>query len=224
MDPMNTSEQLIQAVKEGDANQVAALLRADLGLARTRTTEGLSVVLLATYYGHAAIAQQLANAGQPLDIFEASAIGKAGRVAELIQTDPGLVNAFSGDGFQPLGLAAFFGHADVVDALLRAGAHVNVASSNPMRVMPLHSAVANRNVAIARVLVEHGADVNATQQDDFTPLMEAAQNGDLETARLLLDHGADPAVTKTGGLTALMMAAEAGHTAMVELLQEPRVR
>ena len=47
-------------------------------------------------------------------------------------------------------------------------------------LMPLHSAVANRNVAIARMLVEHGADVNAAQQDDFTPLMEAAQNGDLE--------------------------------------------
>jgi ankyrin repeat protein len=39
---------------------------------------------------------------------------------------------------------------------------------------------------IARVLIAHGARVNAAQPESgFTPLHEAALNGDIEFARLL---------------------------------------
>jgi ankyrin repeat protein len=60
-----------------------------------------------------------------------------------------------------------------------------------MKVTPLHSAAAARQVAIARLLIAHGANVNAAQAESgFTPLYEAAANGDLEFATLLLEHGA----------------------------------
>ncbi|MCL4504914.1 MAG: ankyrin repeat domain-containing protein [Chloroflexi bacterium] len=209
----------IEAVKAGSVDAVKMALAADPRLAGARDESGLSVVLLAMYYGQTAIAQLLADRRTDLNIYEASAAGRSARVVELLRQEPSLANAFAADGFQPLGLAAFFGHLETVQALLNHGAAVNVASQNPLKVMPLHSAIANRHQAISRVLVEHGADVNARQQADFTPLMEAAQNGDLETAQLLLRHGADPQPTTTKGQTALSLAEQAGHAEMVELLR-----
>jgi ankyrin repeat protein len=43
---------------------------------------------------------------------------------------------------------------------------------------------------LAKLLLEHGADANARQQDDFTPLMEADQHGDARLRSLLVEHGA----------------------------------
>lgn len=42
----------------------------------------------------------------------------------------------------------------------------------------------------ARLLVEHGADVNAKTEDGWTALTAAAQTGHAQTARLLVEHGA----------------------------------
>src|SRR5439155_4037813 len=51
-------------------------------------------------------------------------------------------NAWAEDGFQPLGLASFFGHVDTARVLVEGGADVNSASRNDFKVMPLHSACA----------------------------------------------------------------------------------
>ena len=41
-----------------------------------------------------------------------------------------------------------------------------------------------------RELLEHGADPNARQQDEFTPLMAAVQTEDERLRELLVQHGA----------------------------------
>lgn len=121
----------------------------------------------------------------------------------------------------PLGLAAFFGHRETVEALLAAGAPVNVASRESMKVTPLHSAAAAREPAIARLLIEHGANVNATQIDSgFTPLHEAAANGDLEMASLLVDRGADVNAEMKDGKTPLAFALERNKAEMAEFLRK----
>jgi ankyrin repeat protein len=153
----------------------------------------MSDVLEAIYRGDSDEAERLA-AGRELDIFEASALGRTGRVRDLVDADPSLANAWADDGFQPLGLASFFGHAETARVLVEHGAEVNSASRNPMRVMPLHSAAAAQDpdvrYEIAKLLLDAGADPNARQQDDYTPLLAADQHGDARLRDLLVAHGA----------------------------------
>jgi ankyrin repeat protein len=210
---------MIDAVKAGDIDRVEALLAADPALARAQDDAGNSAILLATYYGRKAMVERLRAHDLELNIFEAAAIGDAERVAALAEDDPGRVNAFSHDGYTPLGLAAFFGHETIAKDLLERGADVNAASRNRMRVMPLHSAVAGGHIGIARALVERGADVNASQQDGFKPLHGAAQNGQDEMVLLLINHGADIDAQTGDGRTALSIAQAEGHEVVVDLLR-----
>jgi ankyrin repeat protein len=90
-----------------------------------------------------------------------------------------------------------------------------------MRVMPLHSAVANKRTEIVRLLLDHGVDVNATQADDFTPLHEAAQNGMLAVTQWLLDRDAkiNPRLS-SDGKTPLALAIEYQYKDVAELLNQ----
>ena len=216
---MSTSHDFIEAIKAGEIQKVKQMLDRDPALVDARAGNGLSAVLIAAYYNEPEIAHGLAQRRADLDIFEASAAGVLSRVQELIAQQPDLINAYAPDGFQPLGLAAFFGYTSIAEFLLTKGAAVNSPSQNRMRVMPLHSAIANRRTEIVRLLLEHGADVNAAQADDFTPLHEAAQNGMLEVTRWLLDRGANVNAKLTDGKTPLALAVEYKHDDVVELLR-----
>jgi ankyrin repeat protein len=155
----------------------------------------LSELLQAVYRGDQARVDELLAAGPELDVFEAAAVGRVDRLRTLLDEDATLANAWAEDGFQPLGLASFFGYADAARLLVDRGAQVNSASRNDLKVMPLHSAVAEKDpeirYEIAKLLLEHGADPNARQQDDFTPLMAADQQGDQRLRALLVEHGAE---------------------------------
>ena len=154
----------------------------------------MSELLQAVYRGDQARVEEMLAAEPELDVFEAAAVGDVDRLRRLLDEDAGLANAWAEDGFQPLGLASFFGHVEAARLLVEHGAEVNSASRNEMKVMPLHSAVASSDAEaryeLAKLLLEHGADPNARQQDDFTPLMEADQNGDARLRGLLFEHGA----------------------------------
>ena len=221
---MDLAREFFEAVKAGDQPQAEALLDREPGLLNARTPEDWSPVLLATYYDEPGIASLLIERGVVLDIFEASAAGQTSRVRDLLYEDQDRVNQFAPDGFQPLGLAAFFGHLDTVVLLLEKGAQVNSASRNSQQVMPLHSAVAARHHEIARRLLEAGADVDAQQRDGFTPLQEAAHNGQIEMAGLILGYGPDTSARNANGKTALALAEEMGHQPMVDFLQKQDIK
>ncbi len=207
------------AIKQGDINTVEAMLAQDPELTKAHDSGGLSAVLTAIYYGQTTIANRLIDLGAPLDIFEACAAGKIDKVRDYLDETPSLVNAWAQDGFQPLGLACFFGHPSIVEMLLMRGAQVNSPSRNPMKVLPLNSAVAGQHLEIAQLLLEHGADANARQGEDFTPLHGAAQNGQAAMVRLLFEHGADPFATNANGKTPADLALESGHPEVIEILK-----
>jgi ankyrin repeat protein len=214
------NEEFFNAITQGNLPKVKEMLKADPGLARARDHNGLSAILKATYYRKKDIVTTLLNAAPELNIFEAAATGQTDRLRALIKQDSSLANAYSADGFIPLGLAVFFGHAETVEALLSGGSDVNAASREAMKVTPLNSAAAARQTAIARVLLAHGANVNARAENNITPLHEAAGNGDLEFATLLLDHGADINAKTRDGKTPLSFALERNRIEMAEFLRK----
>jgi ankyrin repeat protein len=213
-------ETFIAAIRDGDLGKVKSLLAAKPGLIRSRR-HGASPILIARYHGKQEVVECLRGLRPALDIFEAAALGDRETAERLLDGDGGLANAVAEDGFGPLGLASFFNHEPVVRLLLERNARVDAASSNDMRVMPLHSAAAARSVPIARLLLERGAPVNARQGTSglgFTPLMEAALNGQTEMVDLLLEYGADRTMRDEKGQTAGDYARQNGHAALADHL------
>jgi len=151
-----------------------------------------SPVLLALYEGRTYDVERLRAESGALDLFEASALGDADRLRELLDggTDP---NEFAPDGFTPLTLAAFFKHPDAARLLLERGADVHQRARNEqLKVLPIHSAAANRgSVEIVRMLLDAGADVNARQPEGFRAIDAARQEGHEELEQLLLERGAE---------------------------------
>jgi ankyrin repeat protein len=85
---------------------------------------------------------------------------------------------------------------------------------------PLIHAAANGHVAVVRVLLEGGADVERGDRDNDTALNRAAREGRLEVCRLLLDGGARVNTVGYENYTALHWAAWSGQLSVVKLLVE----
>ncbi len=216
-------QDFLAAAQRGDYAAVEAAITAAPRLASARDNAGVSVLCLAIYRGHDDIAGLLSSRRTDLDIFEASAIGDTARVEQLLAAHPELLNAFSPDGFHPLGLACFFGRREVFDLLIARGADLEAPARNAMQVRPIHSAAAHRDPLIAldlmRRLLAVGASPNVRQQGGFTPLHEAAQRGHVEMVLLLLDHGADTLARTDAGKTALDLGREHGHGDIARILE-----
>ena len=70
----------------------------------------------------------------------------------------------------------------------------------------LPTASLSGNAAVARVLIEYGANVNQMNAAGQTPLILAAVGGHDELTKVLLEAGADPRTTNSHGQTALDIA------------------
>jgi uncharacterized protein len=202
---------VIAAVQADDPARLAELLEREPGAAEARDADGISAILHAVYRRRDDLVALLLVRTPSLDIFEAAALGEAGRVTELLDRDRALVRALSPDGYTPLHLAAYFGHADVARRLLRRGADVHATSRNALAVQPLHSAAAGGHGAVVQLLLKHGANAKARQAGGFTPLHAAAANGDTRMVRALIAHGAEP-VANDEGQTPRDLARARGHT------------
>ena len=101
----------------------------------------------------------------------------------------------------------------IIETLLSHGADVN---AGPIR--PLSLAAQSGDLEAARLLLQHGAKVDAKDANGGRPLHGAACQGDCALIGLLLDQGADVNAKTGDGVTPLHLAAWRGNRAAVNLL------
>lgn len=73
----------------------------------------------------------------------------------------------------------------VCDELLREGADVNRAAPLKENATPLHFAALNGHAEVARLLIQHGAKIDAESKRGRTALMTAAALGRVGVVRVL---------------------------------------
>ena len=84
---------------------------------------------------------------------------------------------------------------------------------------PLHHASSKGHPEVVRILLEKGADIEATNLNGDTPLHIASEEGHIDVVKILLEAGADKEARHKLGWTPLILASENGHTDIVELLK-----
>ena len=172
------------------------------------------------------------------------------KVARLLLEHGADVNARSNYHTTPLHFAAKFGRVEVVRVLLEHVANLGMEDDDGKTAIqavseyvnardfdgqtPLHFAsrgpsMEGPNIAlslssVARLLLEHGAEVNAQGNGHSTPLHVAVQYGRAEAVRVLLEHGANVAAKDEDGKTASQLSSDMGHEEITKLLSEHRAR
>jgi uncharacterized protein len=209
-----------EQVKKGDLPGVQAALAIDPSLLDATNASGQSALLLAKYYRQEQVAEYLLSLRPKLDVFNGVAAGRLSDVVQQIDTNPSLLESHSTDGWTPLHLAAFFGHAELVDALLSRGVKIDSRSTNAMENTPLHAAAAGGHTAIVERLLKGGADPRATQHGGWTALHSAAQNGNRAMVEVLVAHGADINARAANEQAPLDLALMQGRQEVADLLEQ----
>lgn len=217
---MKTIANILEFIKTGNNKELEIIIAKTPSLANEKTEHGISLLQFAAYCRNETAIAILKKHKQELDIFEASSIGETRIVTQHLSKYPELINSFAKDGFTPLGLASFFGQLEIVKLLLSQGADSNIAANNDFKVAPIHSACAISYIEIVTALIQHGANVNATQMKGVTPLHTATHNGQTALVQLLIDKGADVNAKMDDGQTPLSIAREKGFDKTAELLKQ----
>lgn len=101
---------------------------------------------------------------------------------------------------------------------LKQGGRWAVRQEDPYGCTALHIAAHCGSAKMVRLLLKHGAKVDACEAWDETPLHFAARFGSVEVCCILLDHGAGLDAANAYGWTPLLAAGHADQEAACELL------
>ena len=116
--------------------------------------------------------------------------------------------------------AAFCGMHDIAEFLIvEHSQDVNARGFNDKET-PLHVALRRQHADIAQLLLAHGADAKAQDNEIVTPLHLASEGGFLEVVLVLLEHGADAKAHNKRGCCPLERASEGGHVEVAQVLLE----
>jgi ankyrin repeat protein len=214
------------AAELGNLNISRALLEAKAD-PNIKDAKSKLAVQFAAFQDHAEVVRLLVSKKSEVpDALVAATIGDANRLTDLLKQSKDAVRMRNEDGLTPLHLAAREGHLDAAGALIAAGANVK-AIDEPKRKhgfshgwMPLHFAVLSNKPALAKLLLDQGADVNAVdRRGNHAPLHFAAFGGNVELVTLLLDRKADRTLVDERKRTPLDLAREKKHAAVIKLLE-----
>ncbi len=209
---------LFLALRAGDVDAVRRAIEADPGRALCRDASGTSLLMTALYHKQFGLVESMLERIGSIDAWEAAALGRLHDLTAAAGRSHSVLTNRSPDGFTVLHLAAYFGHVDLTQWLIRHGAPIDAIAANPTLVRPLHSAVASGSARVALLLLDAGAEPNSSQRGGFTALHAAAHRGDADLVDLLLVRGADPQLACDDGRKPADFAREAGHQAIAARL------
>ena len=209
-------EQLVEAVRNGDAAVVRALVERGVDVTAP-AGDGATALHWAAYADDLETAELLLRAGASVDatndlgvtpLWVAGTNGSAGMVARLLAAgaDPNIAPATGGT---PLMRAVRTGNAGAVESLLAAGADVN-ASEGSRGQTALMWAVTQRHSPVARLLIDRGADLEARTTLSRQLVLTCCQENNTDgNGSIWIDQG---------GFTPLLFAARLGDLAAAGLL------
>lgn len=128
-------------------------------------------------------------------------------MVHLLMLRGGDKNAIDSDKNTPLYWAISGRHNDAVLALVAGGADVNLRCGYTNTTLPC-TAIRKGGVDILRILIKHGADVDARDIDSDTALHVAAAHDEEEAITVLIEAGADIEARGRLDSTPIHMAAE----------------
>jgi ankyrin repeat protein len=168
-----------------------------------------------------------------------SAHGDLGRVRDLVERYPAVVNARAPWNETPIEAATQLGRTDIIEFLLSRGAPLDLftacvlgrrdqveaeldrdperARAHGVHDLPiLYFAAIGGQREVAELLLARGADVNDSVQA-AAPIHGAVMGGSAEMVTWLLEHGADPALPDYQGRSASELAEAMGRTDLAAL-------
>lgn len=189
---------LIKASRLGYTPIVRRLLDAKANV-NIQTRRGQTALMVAAENGYIDIVRLLLSRGanpyivdseKENALYHAVARGHSEIISELVHA---MDLRTTRHGVQPLIIASYRGHVDLVRLLLSRGVNPNARSPNTGNT-PLMIAAQARQPEIMRVLIEGGANVQLKSYRGWTALKFAIESCHLNGVRVLLDNGA-----KAGG-------------------------
>ena len=154
-------------------------------------------------------------------LIQVSAAGNS-EVAGLLLRAGADVNAIDERGWPAIMRAAYFGHGEIVRALLESGAAPDLREMH-QGATALSFAARQNHADTVRMLLDAGANPNAALTNGWTSLMWAVERGSPDVVRMLIEAGADPNAITSSGVSARQWAKRRGDPEILALLgPEPR--
>lgn len=199
-----------QAARDGDLEKIQTLIKYGIN-PKAKNVNGDTALRFATENNH-------------LDV-----------VKYLVETVGLDVNNANRDGTTALIMATFNDNTNMIKYLAYMGANINqTASASVNRTVGEDGNAQNSSVTgwtalmaasqlgftnSIKMLLDSGANLNATDSDNWNSLLFAVQNGYYDAAKLLIDRGINYNIESLDNNTALSLATLNGDESMIELLE-----
>lgn len=228
---LETCFHVVSVVGNNDvlSEMIAHLSTTDIQKAMNRQSSvGWTALLIACNRGHMDLVNTLLANHARVDVFDnegRSALHLAAehgylQVCDALITNKAFINSKSRNGRTALHLAAMNGYTELVKFLIRD--HAAVVDILTLRKQtPLHLAAASGQMNVCKLLLELGANIDATDDVGQKPIHVAAQNNYSEVAKLFLQqHPNLVMATSKDGNTCAHIAAMQGSVKVIEELMK----